>query len=80
MSNKSYLDTHALSTFQSILSSASASQKSEVRLTLSQARDLNNCISVLLLRYAQVQEQLIETQKNLIDANNVTVELKGQDF
>ena len=52
----------------------------EVRMTMKDAKMLRDNLSSLLTYLVTKQDELIETQKKLIDAQTITVEMKGDSF
>ena len=52
----------------------------EVRMTMHDAKQLRDNISSMLTYVIKKQDEIIESQKKLSDAQNITIEMNGEKF
>jgi len=51
-----------------------------VKMPMNDAKQLRDNLSTLLTYVVEKQDELIDTQKKLIDSQTITVEMKGDNF
>jgi hypothetical protein len=51
-----------------------------VKMPMNDAKQLRDNLSTLLTYLVKKQDELIDTQKKLIDSQTITVEMKGDNF
>jgi len=51
-----------------------------VKMPMNDAKQLRDNLSTLLTYVVKKQDELIDTQKKLIDSQTITVEMKGDNF
>ncbi len=52
----------------------------QVKMSMQDAKNLRDNITVLLSYVIKKQDELIDTQNKLNDAQNITIEMKGDEF
>ena len=52
----------------------------QVKMSMQDAKNLRDNITVLLSYVIKKQDELIDTQNKLYDAQNITIEMKGDEF
>ena len=74
------MNTVQIEKFINMVNSNEQTRQPEVRMTMKDAKMLRDNLSSLLTYLVTKQDELIETQKKLIDAQTITVEMKGDSF
>ena len=52
----------------------------QVKMNMQDAKNLRDNITLLLSYVIKKQDELIDTQKKLTNAQNITIEMKGDEF
>ena len=66
--------------FINLVNANEQTRQPELRMTMHDDKLLRDNISTLLTYVIKKQDDLIDTQKKLNDAQNITVEMKGDTF
>ena len=66
--------------FINMINANEQTRQPEVRMSMNDAKQLRDNLSSLLTYVVKKQDELIDTQKKLIDAQTITVEMKGDGF
>ena len=74
------MNTVQVEKFINMVSSNEQTRQPEVRMTMKDAKMLRDNLSSILTYLVTKQDELIETQKKLINAQHITVEMKGDEF
>jgi hypothetical protein len=74
------MNTVQVEKFINMVNANEQTRQPEVRMTMKDAKMLRDNLSSLLTYLVTKQDELIETQKKLIDAQTITVEMKGDTF
>ena len=74
------MNTVQIEKFINMVNANEQTRQPEVRMTMKDAKMLRDNLSSLLTYLVAKQDELIETQKKLIDAQTITVEMKGDSF
>jgi len=74
------MNTVQIEKFINMISANEQTRQPEVRMTMKDAKMLRDNLSSLLTYLVTKQDELIETQKKLINAQHITVEMKGDEF
>ena len=74
------MNTVQIEKFINMVNANEQTRQPEVRMTMKDAKMLRDNLSSLLTYLVTKQDELIETQKKLIDAQTITVEMKGDSF
>ena len=74
------MNTIQVEKFINMVNANEQTRQPEVRMTMKDAKMLRDNLSSLLTYLVTKQDELIETQKKLIDAQTITVEMKGDSF
>ena len=74
------MNTVQIEKFINMVNANEQTRQPEVRMTMKDAKMLRDNLSSLLTYLVTKQDELIETQKKLIDAQTITVEMKGNSF
>ena len=74
------MNTVQIEKFINMVNANEQTRQPEVRMTMKDAKMLRDNLSSLLTYLVTKQDELIETQKKLIDAQTITVEMKGDTF
>ena len=74
------MNTVQVEKFINMVNANEQTRQPEVRMTMKDAKMLRDNLSSLLTYLVTKQDELIETQKKLIDAQTITVEMKGDSF
>ena len=74
------MNTIQVEKFINMVNANEQTRQPEVRMTMKDAKMLRDNLSSLLTYLVTKQDELIETQKKLIDAQTITVEMKGDTF
>jgi|TARA_B100001057_G_scaffold496414_1_gene597847 hypothetical protein len=74
------MNTVHIDKFVAMVNANEQTRQPEVRITMSDAKNLRNEITALLTYLVKKQDDLIETQKKLVDAQTITVEMNADKF
>ena len=74
------MNTVQIEKFINMVNVNEQTRQPEVRMTMKDSKMLRDNLSSLLTYLVTKQDELIETQKKLIDAQTITVEMKGDTF
>ena len=74
------MNTVQIEKFINMISANEQTRQPEVRMTMKDAKMLRDNLSSLLTYLVTKQDELIETQKKLIDSLHITVEMTGDEF
>ena len=74
------MNTVQIEKFINMVNVNEQTRQPEVRMTMKDSKMLRDNLSSLLTYLVTKQDELIETQKKLIDAQTITVEMKGDSF
>ena len=74
------MNTVQVEKFINMVNANEQTRQPEVRMTMKDAKMLRDNLSSLLTYLVTKQDELIETQKKLINAQHITVEMKGDEF
>ena len=74
------MNTIQVEKFINMVNANEQTRQPEVRMTMKDSKMLRDNLSSLLTYLVTKQDELIETQKKLIDAQTITVEMKGDTF
>ena len=74
------MNTVQIEKFINMISANEQTRQTEVRMTMKDAKMLRDNLSSLLTYLVTKQDELIETQKKLIDSQHITVEMTGDEF
>ena len=74
------MNTVDIDKFVAMVNANEQTRQPEVRITMSDAKNLRNEITALLTYLVKKQDDLIETQKKLVDAQTITVEMNADKF
>ena len=74
------MNTVNIDKFVAMVNANEQTRQPEVRITMSDAKNLRNEITALLTYLVKKQDDLIETQKKLVDAQTITVEMNADKF
>jgi hypothetical protein len=66
--------------FINIVNANEQTRQPEVRMTMHDAKQLRDNISAMLTYVIKKQDEVIESQKKLADAQNITIEMNGEKF
>tara|TARA_S200002703_G_C3756758_1_gene232856 strand:- start:902 stop:1126 length:225 start_codon:yes stop_codon:yes gene_type:complete len=74
------MNTVHIEKFINIVNANEQTRQPEVRLTMHDAKQLRDNISAMLTYVIKKQDEVIENQKKLSDAQNITIEMNGEKF
>ena len=74
------MNTVHIEKFINIVNANEQTRQPEVRLTMHDAKQLRDNISAMLTYVIKKQDEIIENQKKLSDAQNITIEMNGEKF
>ena len=74
------MNTVHIEKFINMINANEQTRQPEVRMTMNDAKQLRDNLSTLLTYVVKKQDELIDTQKKLIDSQTFTVEMKGDNF
>ena len=74
------MNTVHIEKFINMINANEQTRQPEVRMSMNDAKQLRDNLSSLLTYVVKKQDELIDTQKKLIDAQTITVEMKGDGF
>ncbi len=74
------MNTVQIEKFINMISANEQTRQPEVRMTMKDAKMLRDNLSSLLTYLVTKQDELIETQKKLIDSQHITVKMTGDEF
>ena len=74
------MNTVHIEKFINMINANEQTRQPEVRMTMNDAKQLRDNLSTLLTYVVKKQDELIDTQKKLIDSQTITVEMKGDNF
>lgn len=74
------MNTVHIEKFISLVNANEQTRQPEVRMTMHDAKQLRDNISSMLTYVIKKQDEIIESQKKLSDAQNITIEMNGEKF
>jgi len=74
------MNTVHIEKFINIVNANEQTRQPEVRMTMHDAKQLRDNISAMLTYVIKKQDEIIENQKKLSDAQNITIEMNGEKF
>jgi len=74
------MNTVQIEKFISLVNANEQTRQPEVRMTMHDAKQLRDNISSMLTYVIKKQDEIIESQKKLSDAQNITIEMNGEKF
>ena len=74
------MNTVQIEKFISLVNANEQTRQPEVRMTMHDAKQLRDNISSMLTYVIKKQDEIIENQKKLSDAQNITIEMNGEKF
>ncbi len=74
------MNTVHIEKFINIVNANEQTRQPEVRMTMHDAKQLRDNISAMLTYVIKKQDEVIESQKKLADAQNITIEMNGDKF
>ena len=74
------MNTVHIEKFINIVNANEQTRQPEVRMTMHDAKQLRDNISAMLTYVIKKQDEVIENQKKLSDAQNITIEMNGEKF
>tara|TARA_A100001011_G_C13862427_1_gene655523 strand:- start:151 stop:375 length:225 start_codon:yes stop_codon:yes gene_type:complete len=74
------MNTVQIEKFINIVNANEQTRQPEVRMTMHDAKQLRDNISAMLTYVIKKQDEVIESQKKLSDAQNITIEMNGEKF
>ena len=74
------MNTVHIDKFIAMVNANEQTRQPEVRMTMHDAKNLRNEMTSLLTYLVKKQDDLIETQKKLVDAQTITVEMNADKF
>lgn len=74
------MNTVHIEKFINIVNANEQTRQPEVRMTMHDAKQLRDNISAMLTYVIKKQDEIIESQKKLSDAQNITIEMNGEKF
>ena len=74
------MQTVHLEKFINIVNANEQTRQPELRMSMNDAKQLRDNISAILSYVVTKQDELIETQKKLIESQNITVEMNADKF
>ena len=74
------MNTVHIDKFITMVNANEQTRQPEVRMTMQDAKNLRNEMTSLLTYLVKKQDDLIETQKKLVDAQTITVEMNADKF
>ena len=74
------MQTVHLEKFINIVNANEQTRQPELRMSMNGAKQLRDNISAILSYVVTKQDELIETQKKLIDSQTITVEMNADKF
>ena len=74
------MNTVHIEKFINIVNANEQTRQPEVRMTMHDAKQLRDNISAMLTYVIKKQGEVIESQKKLADAQNITIEMNGEKF
>jgi hypothetical protein len=74
------MNTVHIEKFINIVNAYEQTRQPEVRMTMHDAKQLRDNISAMLTYVIKKQDEVIESQKKLADAQNITIEMNGEKF
>ena len=74
------MNTVHIEKFINIVNANEQTRQPEVRMTMHDAKQLRDNISAMLTYVIKKQDEVIESQKKLAEAQNITIEMNGDKF
>tara|TARA_Y100001937_G_C7107302_1_gene325713 strand:- start:1229 stop:1453 length:225 start_codon:yes stop_codon:yes gene_type:complete len=74
------MNTIHIEKFINIVNANEQTRQPEVRMTMHDAKQLRDNISAMLTYVIKKQDEVIESQKKLAEAQNITIEMNGEKF
>ncbi len=72
------MNTVHIEKFINIVNANEQTRQPEVRMTMHDAKQLRDNISAMLTYVIKKQDEVIESQKKLAEAQNITIEMNGE--
>jgi len=74
------MNTVHIEKFINMVNANEQTRQTIVKMPMNDAKQLRDNLSTLLSYVVKKQDELIDTQKKLIDSQTITVEMKGDNF
>jgi len=74
------MNTVQIEKFINLVNANEQTRQPELRITMNDAKQLRDNISTLLTYVIKKQDEVIEGQKKLSEAQNITIEMNGEKF
>ena len=74
------MNTVQIEKFINLVNANEQTRQPELRITMNDAKQLRDNISTLLTYVIKKQDEVIEGQKKLSEAQNITIEMNGERF
>ena len=74
------MNTIQIEKFINLVNANEQTRQPELRITMNDAKQLRDNISTLLTYVIKKQDEVIEGQKKLSEAQNITIEMNGERF
>mgnify|MGYP003324668469 FL=1 len=74
------MKTVQIDKFIAMVNANEQTRQPQVKMPMQDAKNLRDNITVLLSYVIKKQDELIDTQNKLYDAQNITIEMKGDEF
>ena len=74
------MNTIQIEKFINLVNANEQTRQPELRITMNDAKQLRDNISTLLTYVIKKQDEVIESQKKLSEAQNITIEMNGEKF
>ena len=74
------MNTVQIEKFINLVNANEQTRQPELRITMNDAKQLRDNISTLLTYVIKKQDEVIESQKKLSEAQNITIEMNGEKF
>ena len=74
------MNTIQIEKFINLVNANEQTRQPELRITMNDAKQLRDNISTLLTYVIKKQDEVIESQKKLSEAQNITIEMNGERF
>tara|TARA_B100001778_G_C18273871_1_gene487850 strand:+ start:78 stop:359 length:282 start_codon:yes stop_codon:yes gene_type:complete len=78
--NSYTMNTVHIEKFINMVNANEQTRQPIVKMPMNDAKQLRDNLSTLLTYVVEKQDELIDTQKKLIDSQTITVEMKGDNF
>ena len=74
------MKTVQIDKFIAMVNANEQTRQPQVKMSMQDAKNLRDNITLLLSYVIKKQDELIDTQKKLTNAQNITIEMKGDEF